>query len=43
MDKMKQELPDLPYDKSALNPIISEEAFDYHHGWFVILNLKEQM
>lgn len=32
MDKIKQELPDLPYDKNALNPIISEEAFDYHHG-----------
>lgn len=25
-------LPDLPYDKTALKPFLSEEAFDYHHG-----------
>lgn len=25
-------LPDLPYDKGALKPFISEETFDYHHG-----------
>lgn len=27
-----QELPDLPYDKNALNPLITEETFDYHYG-----------
>lgn len=25
-------LPDLPYDKSALEPHMSAETFDYHHG-----------
>lgn len=25
-------LPDLPFDKAALAPIITEEGFDYHHG-----------
>jgi Fe-Mn family superoxide dismutase len=25
-------LPDLPYDKTALNPHMSAETFDYHHG-----------
>lgn len=25
-------LPELPYDKNALNPIITEETFDYHYG-----------
>lgn len=25
-------LPELPYDKSALKPFITEETFDYHHG-----------
>ncbi len=29
---MKFELPELPFDKGALNPIISEETFDYHWG-----------
>ena len=24
-------LPELPYDKNALNPIITEETFDYHY------------
>ena len=27
-----QALPELPYDKNALNPIITEETFDYHYG-----------
>jgi len=27
-----KELPLLPYDKNALNPIITEETFDYHYG-----------
>ncbi|WP_062061228.1 superoxide dismutase [Aquimarina longa] len=26
------QLPDLPYDKKSLAPIITEEAFDYHYG-----------
>lgn len=30
--KITQKLPELPYDKNALNPIITEETFDYHHG-----------
>ena len=30
--KIKQQLPELPYNKNALNPIISEETFDYHYG-----------
>ncbi len=25
-------LPDLPYDKKALEPVISEVTLDYHHG-----------
>lgn len=25
-------LPDLPFDKADLAPIITEEGFDYHHG-----------
>jgi len=29
---MEFKLPDLPYDKKALAPFISEETFDYHHG-----------
>ncbi|MFD2034589.1 superoxide dismutase [Belliella marina] len=29
---MNHELPQLPYSKNALNPIISEETFDYHYG-----------
>jgi Fe-Mn family superoxide dismutase len=29
---MKFELPDLPFDKKALEPVISEETLDYHHG-----------
>lgn len=27
-----QALPELPYDRNALNPIITEETFDYHYG-----------
>ncbi|MFD2909696.1 superoxide dismutase [Flavobacterium ardleyense] len=30
--KITQNLPELPYDKSALNPFITEETFDYHYG-----------
>ncbi|MFA6571363.1 MAG: Fe-Mn family superoxide dismutase [Bacteroidota bacterium] len=29
---MKFELPELPFAKDALNPIISPETFDYHYG-----------
>jgi Fe-Mn family superoxide dismutase len=29
---MKHELPDLPYDKSALEPHISAETLEFHHG-----------
>lgn len=29
---MAFELPPLPYDKSALEPHMSAETFDYHHG-----------
>ncbi|MEO8933069.1 MAG: superoxide dismutase [Xanthomarina sp.] len=29
---MSKLLPDLPYNKDALNPIITEETFDYHYG-----------
>ncbi|MBN1632050.1 MAG: superoxide dismutase [Thermoleophilia bacterium] len=29
---MAFKLPDLPYDKSALEPYISAETLDYHHG-----------
>lgn len=32
MKNINQELPDLPFDKGALNPIISEESFEYHYG-----------
>lgn len=30
--KITQQLPELPFDKNALTPIISEETFDYHYG-----------
>ncbi len=30
--KITQQLPELPFDKNALNPIITEETFDYHYG-----------
>ena len=30
--KITQALPELPFDKKALNPIITEETFDYHYG-----------
>lgn len=30
--KINHTLPELPYDKNALNPIITEETFDYHYG-----------
>ena len=30
--KITQTLPELPYDTNALNPIITEETFDYHYG-----------
>jgi Fe-Mn family superoxide dismutase len=29
---MPFKLPDLPYDKAALEPHMSAETFDYHHG-----------
>lgn len=29
---LTQDLPELPYDRNALNPIITEESFDYHYG-----------
>ena len=29
---MKFQLPELPFLKDSLKPIISEETFDYHHG-----------
>ena len=29
---MSFELPTLPYDKTALEPHMSAETFDYHHG-----------
>ncbi len=29
---MKHELPDLPYAKNALEPHISQETLEYHHG-----------
>ena len=29
---MEHTLPDLPYDKSALDPHISAETLDFHHG-----------
>lgn len=30
--KITQILPELPFDKNALKPIITEKTFDYHHG-----------
>jgi len=30
--KITQKLPELPFDKNALDPIITEETFDYHYG-----------
>lgn len=30
--KITQQLPELPYDKASLHPIITEESFDYHYG-----------
>lgn len=30
--KITQQLPGLPYDKKSLEPIITEETFDYHYG-----------
>lgn len=30
--KITQKLPELPFDKNALVPIITEETFDYHYG-----------
>ena len=30
--KINLTLPDLPFDKNALTPIITEETFDYHYG-----------
>lgn len=30
--KITQTLPELPYNTNALNPIITEETFDYHYG-----------
>jgi superoxide dismutase, Fe-Mn family len=30
--KMKHELPALPYEKSALAPVLSQETLEYHHG-----------
>ncbi len=30
--KINLQLPDLPYDKNALAPLITEETFDYHYG-----------
>lgn len=30
--KIDLNLPELPYNKDALNPIITEETFDYHYG-----------
>ncbi|CAI9686867.1 Superoxide dismutase [Fe] [Elizabethkingia anophelis] len=30
--RITQVLPELPYDRNALNPIITEETFDYHYG-----------
>ncbi len=29
---IRKELPALPYDRSALTPVITEETFDYHYG-----------
>lgn len=30
--KLTNKLPELPFDKGALSPIISEETFDFHYG-----------
>lgn len=30
--KITHKLPELPYDMNALNPIITEETFEYHYG-----------
>ena len=30
--KIDKKLPQLPYDQNALNPIITEETFEYHYG-----------
>lgn len=30
--KITKQLPDLPFDSNALQPIITEETFDYHYG-----------
>lgn len=30
--KIDKNLPELPFDSKALNPIITEETFDYHYG-----------
>lgn len=30
--KINKQLPELPYDKNALAPLITEETFDYHYG-----------
>lgn len=30
--KITQQLPELPYNKNALTPLITEETFDYHYG-----------
>ncbi|WP_158963106.1 superoxide dismutase [Myroides fluvii] len=30
--KINLQLPELPYQKSALTPLITEETFDYHYG-----------
>jgi superoxide dismutase, Fe-Mn family len=32
MPPMAFELPDLPYDKGALDPYVSAETLEYHHG-----------
>ena len=29
---MKHELPELPYDTGALEPHMSRETLEYHHG-----------
>ena len=30
--KIDLTLPELPYDRNSLNPVITEETFEYHHG-----------
>jgi len=32
LDTMAYELPALPYDKKALEPVISQETIEYHYG-----------